>query len=284
MSPKVSIVYLTKNGGELLERSLEAVFSQKADFPFEVVAVDSGSTDGTLEVLDRFAVRVHHIAPEEFNFGLTRDLGFRLARGEILIPISQDAVPAGTDWLERIAAPFEDDSVAVVQGQDIPHEKRDTFFWEKIRLFYYTRDAKTWMKAYDNVGVSFTTCAIRRKVWEENPIGRVEMSEDKVFQKKIAEKGYKIFQAADILDYHSHMYDMKSLAKRCENEGLGWRNVGIRYTFLDMVLDLFNPIIIGALLYGLLMFKIKCLAEFFFPVIKPIYVYKGNNYTKQYVR
>jgi rhamnosyltransferase len=280
----VSIVYLTKNGGPLFQKSLEAVFSQQVDFEFEVIAVDSGSTDGTLEFMKSQPVQVYSIPPAEFNFGLTRDYGFSLAQGKILVAISQDAIPVGTEWLQNLATPFADSSIAVVQGMDVLPENGDLFYWDKIRLFYYTRDVKKWMKAYDNVGVSFTACAIRRNVWAESPLGRVEMSEDKVFQKKIAEKGHKIARAREAMDYHSHMYDVKSLAKRCENEGLGWRNVGIRYSFFDMIQDMYNPLVIGALFHGIVTFKIKCLAEILFPVIRPFYVYKGNNYTGNYVR
>lgn len=282
--PLVSIVYLTKNGGELFRKSLEAVFAQEVDVPFEIIAVDSGSTDGTLDLLRSLPVRLYPVAPAEFNFGLTRDFGFSVAKGEILIAISQDAVPVGTDWLLNLLSPFTDEDVAVVQGLDVLPKDTALFFWDKIQLFYNTRDCKKWMKSYDNIGVSFTCCAIRRSVWEENPLGRVEMSEDKVFQKRIVEKGHKIIFQEEAMDYHAHLYSISSLAKRCENEGLGWRGVGMRYSFLDMTLDMINPVMIGVLLYGLLTFKIRCRAEIFFPVIRPYYIFKGNNYTRRYVR
>ena len=99
MNPFVSIVYLTKNGGRLFKKSLEALFSQKVDFGFEVIAVDSGSTDGILDMMKNYPIRVYQIDPEEFNFGLMRDYGFSLARGEIIITLSQDAIPVGTGWL-----------------------------------------------------------------------------------------------------------------------------------------------------------------------------------------
>jgi rhamnosyltransferase len=62
-SPRASIISLTKNGGELFRQSLEIVFRQKVPFPFEVVVVDSGSTDGTLDVLVQKPTQVEYIAP-----------------------------------------------------------------------------------------------------------------------------------------------------------------------------------------------------------------------------
>ncbi len=284
-NPRASIVYLTKNGGRLFDKSLAAVYSQKPNFDFEVIVVDSGSTDDTLEILKRYPVRQYSIPGDEFNFGLTRDFGFGLAKGDILISLSQDAVPAGHDWLKNMIAPFEDGSVMAVQGLEIPPADQDIFFWEKYRLFYYTRECRRWLRRNDNIGLSFTCCAIRRSAWLEDPLGRVEMSEDKLFQKRMSAKGYKIFLQRDARDYHSHMYrDIKSLAKRCENEGLGWRIAGERYSFADLVMDIFNPLIIAVLAYGLLTLQVRHWPELLFPLIRPICVFKGNNFTTHYVK
>jgi rhamnosyltransferase len=283
VGPRVSVVYLTKNGGDLFRKSIEAVFSQTVDFEYEVVVVDSGSTDGTLEFLQKYPVRVASILPDQFNFGLTRDFGFSLAKGAILVAISQDAVPAGTDWLQNLVSPFADDSIAVVQCIEVLPKDRKVFYWDKIRLFYNTRDCKKWVRKYSNYALSFACCAIRRKVWEENPLGRVEMSEDKVFQKNIMAKGYKIYVQKKAKSYHAHTYNVKSLAERCENEGLGWRNVGIDYSFFDVLKDIFNPLMFVALIFGLVLFQIRHLSELLFTVIRPIYVFKGNHFTRRYV-
>ena len=284
MGPRASIVYLTKNGGEIFRKSLEAVYAQQVDFDYEVIAVDSGSTDGTLDILKSYPVRLYQIPPDEFNFGLTRDYGFSLAQGEILVVLSQDAVPVGTSWLHDITSPLDDDSIAVVQGMDIlPGDGDNLFYWDKVGLFYHTRDCKKWMAAYDNIGVSFTSCAIRRTVWEGNPMGRIEMSEDKVFQKRMRGKGYKIFFQREAKDYHSHIYTATSLAKRCENEGLGWRNVDIEYSFMDMLKDIFKSEILFHLIRGLYTLEISRFSELLFPLIRPIFVYKGNKFSEKYV-
>ncbi len=285
MNPQVSIVYLTKNGGTLFEESLKAVFSQKSSYEYDVIAVDSGSTDGTIEILRRYPVRVYQIRPEEFNFGLTRDYGFSLAKGDILISLSQDAVPVGPDWLNDLVSPFfEDRSVAAVQGMDILPDDQYLYYWERIRMFYFTRESRSWIKSHHGIGMSFTSCAIRRRVWEDNPLGHVEMSEDKVFQKKITDKGYKIIFNRKAMDYHFHIYNLRSLARRCENEGLGWRTVGQDYSIFDMFMDLFNPVIFGAFLFGVMTLRIKRLSEVFFPIVRPVYIYKGNHFTRSYVK
>lgn len=284
MGVKATIVYLTKNGGPLFRESLDAVLSQEAPFEFEVIAVDSGSTDGTLETLRARRVRVYSISPDEFNFGLTRDYGFSLAKGEVVIAISQDAVPAGNVWLKELVSPFEDPSIVAVQGlEDIPSGV-DAFYWHKARLFYYTRECMNWIEEYNGIGLSFVCCAVRKSVWEKNRLGPVEMSEDKVFQKKLSGKGERIMLQEKAVVFHSHQYGISELAKRCENEGLGWRNAGQRYSFCDMVIDFFNPGVALGYLRGLVRLEIRRPAEFLFPFIRPVFIFKGNHYTKKYVR
>jgi len=281
--PYVSVIFLTKNGGSLFRESLLAVLSQKTDFAFEVVAVDSGSTDGTLELLKEQPVKLHTIPPESFNFGTTRDLGFSLGQGEILIALSQDAVPDGNNWLQLLCKPFNDPVVAAVQGKEKPWPDRNVSFWNKIGLFNFTREAKRWRKSHQGVGLSFVNCAVRRSVWEANHLGRVEMSEDKVFQKMLAAHGHRIVRAPEAKVWHSHQYDRRSLGKRCMNEGLGWRQVGVNYSRLEMLLDMFHPLIWLVLVYGLLALQIRTSAEFLFPWIRPFCLHEGNHSTDKYL-
>ena len=77
----VTIILLVKNGERYLAESLVAIFAQKADFVFQVLAIDSGSQDRSKEILARFPVLLHEIAPEQFNHGETRNLGAQLRAG-----------------------------------------------------------------------------------------------------------------------------------------------------------------------------------------------------------
>jgi rhamnosyltransferase len=281
--PFVSVIFLTRNGGSMFRESLQAVLSQETNFPFEIVAVDSGSNDGTLEFLKGQPVRLHSISPDSFNFGTTRDLGFSLGTGEILVTLSQDAVPAGNDWLRHLCEPFEDPCIAAVQGREVSWSGRDVFFWNKIGLFNFTRETQAWGRSHQGVGLSFVNCAVRRSVWEANRLDRVEMSEDKVFQKMLTEQGHRIVKAREAKVRHSHQYDRKGLVKRCKNEGMGWRNAGMNYSRSNMILDMFHPLIFLALIFGLVTFQVRTSAEFLFPWIRPICLYEGNHSSDSYI-
>src|SRR5215472_9165657 len=102
----VSILILTRNGMETLPATLDRIAEQKRDFPLEVVAVDSGSTDGTAELLTRRADRVIPIAPTSFNHGGTRNLGIGHCKGDLVVLLVQDALPDTDNWLATLIEPL----------------------------------------------------------------------------------------------------------------------------------------------------------------------------------
>ena len=118
--PEVSILLLTKNGRPDLEGVLTALFAQRFAGNFEVVAVDSGSTDGTLELLQRFPIHLTRIPPDEFHHARTRNFAAGLATSQILVFLSQDAIPASDKWLQSLVSNFDDPTVGAVYGRQIP--------------------------------------------------------------------------------------------------------------------------------------------------------------------
>ncbi|MBI5192114.1 MAG: glycosyltransferase family 2 protein [Nitrospirae bacterium] len=277
----ISIVYLTKNGGELFKDSLGSVFEQKIDKKFEVICIDSGSTDSTLDVIRKYPIGLYQLKPEDFSFGPARDFGFSKAGGEIIVTLSQDVIPCNEKWLYYLTEPFVSPDISVVQGQDVVPAKKDIFFWEKAGHFYFTREIRKWVREY-GIGLGCTNMAIRRNVWMECKFGNTPMSEDKSLQIILHKKGYKIVYVEEAQAYHGHSYNMNSLIKRCENEGLGWRYVDVGYSFVDMIIDILSLRKFIILLVGTFTRKITSLSAFLYPVIRPIWLFKGNHFTKKY--
>lgn len=104
----VSIIILTKNGMPLLERVLSAVFNQKTQYKYEIIVIDSGSTDQTLDVVKKHSARLHQITSQEFSHSQTRNLGASLSKADkYLIFLNQDAVPTDEDWLNNMVKSIE---------------------------------------------------------------------------------------------------------------------------------------------------------------------------------
>ena len=284
--PKASIVIPSKNGGPLFGRALESIFAQRAPWPFEVIVVDSGSDARSLDIVRAFPVRLHAIPPREFNHGRTRDLGAQLAGGEHLVFLNQDAVPCADDWLRSLLEPLvEGDRYAAVQGGIREFTDRPRFFWDSCGArFYFTRESERWIPRYGGIGFSTVNAAIRRAAWEACPFGEAAIMEDKKWQRQACARGWQIAHQPDAAVYHTHVYDLPGLVRRCQQEGFGWRLVGETYSVGDMVRDTLSRAKYRDLWRGLRSGRVGTVAELLFPVLRPWLVFRGNRLLRRYPR
>jgi rhamnosyltransferase len=216
------------NAGPDFGTLLEKISAQKADFSYEIVVVDSGSTDGTPELAERYGAVVHRILKSEFSHGGTRNLGISLSRGEYVALTVQDAVPLDEHWLSAMVEVMDrDEEVAGVYGRQVPHgraslltraltnglasasmERWEQFIedWKQYRKLPPNRRRR--LAAFDNVG----SC-IRRSVWREIPFEKTNFAEDLRWGKSVVEAGYKIVYEPHSAVFHSHergaLYDLR---------------------------------------------------------------------------
>lgn len=216
---EVSIIVLTKNAGAGWEKLLQRLFSQKFDGKYEVIVIDSGSTDDTVPVARRFPAKLVQIPPEEFHHGRTRNLGAGLARGEILVYITQDALPLQDDWLQKLLDNFTDPSVAMVCGRQIPwqHTKPP----EKFFHLYNFPDFKICITAHDpdyyhdNLFISDVNSALRKDVWQRFRFSeKVIVAEDKELAKRLLNAGWKVVYEPEAPVYHAHDLTLKEAFNR----------------------------------------------------------------------
>ena len=211
---RVSVVIPVKNGRATLAVCLEAILAQTV--PSEIIVIDSGSTDGTLELLARYPVQVHPIAPAEFNHGETRNLGVRLARGELVAMTVQDARPVDDRWLERMVKHFDDPQVAGVCGQQVvPHElDKNPLQWFRPysqpvpRKIHFANPAEfKQLPPAEQValcGWDDVTAMYRRSVLLENPFQRTNFSEDAIWARDALAHGHALVYDSNAKVYHYH--------------------------------------------------------------------------------
>ncbi|MEA3239277.1 MAG: glycosyltransferase [Candidatus Bipolaricaulota bacterium] len=108
----VSVVVPARNEEELLPRCLSALRQQQFD-DFEIVVVDSASTDRTRQVAQSFGARV--IRVEEPGVGRARQAGFEAATGDIIVSTDADAI-SKPDWLQQTVVPFTNPLVIATFG------------------------------------------------------------------------------------------------------------------------------------------------------------------------
>ena len=107
ISPDVSIIILTYNKIRMLEMSLSAIFSQRSNLTYEVIIIDSSSTDGIEKLTSGFNVKLVRIDKKEFHHSKTRNLGVSLSKGRYVVFLTGDAIPHNSSWLANLVMPLE---------------------------------------------------------------------------------------------------------------------------------------------------------------------------------
>ena len=280
-APDISVVIPTRQGGAGLARCLAAIGGQTTRRTVEVLCVDSGSSDADLRMMREHGARIVRVDGGDFDHGLTRDLGARESRGRVLVFLNQDAVPTDPWWLDRLTDPlFAPGGPAAVQGGilEVP-ESRQRFYWTSCGpRFYFTKESRRWIERYYGIGFSTVNAAIRREVWERHPFGRAPIMEDKKWQRDAVAAGHAIGLAPEASVYHTHDYAWRALLRRCYSEGIGWRLVGERYSFADMVTDLCQPEMLAELWRGMRRREVHTWAEALFPVLRPVMLFRGHRW------
>ena len=218
-APLVSIVVPTFNGAATLPDLLSAVRAQHADFAFEVIAVDSGSTDGTVPLLEAAADQVLRIAPGTFNHGATRNHAIAAGRGVFAALLVQDAVPASPEWLARLVAPLRADSgLAGTYARQIPQAGASPLTRHYLERWAASSTApreaalagpaeleslppldRYLRCVFDNV-----SSAVRRSVWERHPFPVTPIAEDAEWARDVLLAGHRLAYVPDAVVVHSH--------------------------------------------------------------------------------
>ena len=216
--PSISIVVPTLNGASTLPSLLEALSRQRVDRPFDVVAVDSGSTDGTVELLRASGVTLITIPGRTFNHGLTRNLGIEASTGELIVLIVQDAVPASDTWLTALTQPLTlDVCLAGTFARQLPRPDAGA-----ITRHYLARwlaaspaprtvdatsaelDALPPLDRLDRCTFDNVCSCIKRSVWRQHPFRETPIGEDVEWAREVLLSGYRIGYVPDAAVVHSH--------------------------------------------------------------------------------
>ena len=239
----VTVAIPVLNGARYLDEVLAAVRNQRVGRELELLVVDSGSTDGSLEIARQHGARIHQISRSEFSHGGTRNLMMEIAQGEHVAFLTQDATPANEDWLAALLQAFElTDDVAAVFG---PHDARPSAShmiraemerhfenWGHGREIDVQRlngspaglaayRAEPWRLTF----LSSVNCCLARWAWERVPFRDVPYAEDQLLGRELIEAGYaKVFQPqARVL--HSHDFGPVRFFRRYFDEFRGLREV-----------------------------------------------------------
>jgi rhamnosyltransferase len=215
-----SILVLTKNGSKDIGSLLQSVYSQEKVRASEVVLIDSGSSDATLQIARQYPVRVEHIRPDRFHHARTRNLAAELTSSEILVFLSQDAVPASPTWLAAMLANFEDAGVGAVYGRQLPKSQSSLERQNVLETIYGEQRLVKDPALGNRLGYRFyhfsdANSAIRRSVWQATRFPEeLAVFEDLGIAKQILDAGWKIVYEPHACVFHSHQHSTLELFQR----------------------------------------------------------------------
>ena len=207
---------------------LPALEAQRLDGGFEVCAIDSGSDDDTVAILEKFGACVQHIRRSDFRHGPTRNQCALDSHGEFLVFMSQDVVPADEHFLAELVAGFEDERVAGTYSRVLPHEDDDPLAARTV-LDLPESSEEPWVRDLDGIGPVWdldplerarylrfnnVASAIRRSVFEEIPFPDVGFAEDFAWAARALTAGWRIAYAPKSVVYHAHSYSLKEAYRR----------------------------------------------------------------------
>jgi rhamnosyltransferase len=197
------VVIRAKNEARFIEETLAAIFDTSALAPSQVVVVDSGSTDGTQDLVRAFPTQLIQISPEEFTYGFALNLGVANTDAELIATLSAHSLPANSDWLRNLVEPFATPRVAGVYGRQLPRASATPLELIGMRLTGVLSETPRFLDGrplFSNANGAF-----RRSLWLEHPFDeQIRGAEDIAWVRTMQERGYLIAYQPTAAVYHSH--------------------------------------------------------------------------------
>jgi rhamnosyltransferase len=223
--PNISVVIPVKNGMPEIIDCIKGINAQSIPVA-EIIAIDSGSTDGTCEFLQSVNnVKLYKIESSEFNHGKTRNFGYSLSTGDYILFTVQDARAYNEFWIEELLKGFVDDAVVGVCGhQVVPHQDNtNPAEWYRpvsspsLKRVQFTNDdfihlspaEKKVACSWDNVSAMYKRLILNKISFLESSYG-----EDALWAKQTLEKGFALVYNSAAIVYHFHYADRDYTFKR----------------------------------------------------------------------
>lgn len=217
----VSIVIRTKNEEESIDATLRKIKEQEFSGTYEIIVVDSGSTDATLDIVRNYDVRLLKIPQKDFSYGRALNMGAGAASGQFIVNLSAHALPANNRWLTNLLAGLYQRGVAATYGRQSsrghlnPFEARlnEHFFGSKTLRFNLQSGRILKANHFTNSNASF-----KKDVWYKFKFDeRVPWGEDVVWQKEVIRAGFSIIYSPDAAVYHTHKINLPSVYSNSKN-------------------------------------------------------------------
>lgn len=216
----ISVIIPTLNAGVYIKNLLSMI--QKQDMQStEVIIIDSSSDDRTVDIARDFHTKIIEIPRHTFNHGRTRNLAAREARGDILVFMTQDALPVDETLLRNLTSPLQTPDIAATFGRQIPKTDASPleiftrhFNYPDHRIVKELGDVKLYgIKTFflSNVCSAFKKKDfIKVGMFPEDIIA----NEDMIIAAKLLINGYRVAYVPEAKVIHSHKLSLLQQFRR----------------------------------------------------------------------
>jgi rhamnosyltransferase len=188
----------------------------------QMIVVDSGSTDRTLEIAGRYLTEILRIPPREFSFGRSLNFGCVKAKSPLIVMASAHVYPVYNTWLERLLTPFSQKEIALVYGKQRGDE---TTRYSEQQVF------AQWFPERSNPNQEHPFCnnanaAIRRELWEKIPYNEdLTGLEDLDWAQRALRSGHRLAYCAEAEVIHIHNETPSRIYNRYRREAIAFRRI-----------------------------------------------------------
>lgn len=219
----ISLIIRTYNEQTFLEELLTKSLDQEIEEEVEVVIVDSGSTDNTLEIANKFPTNIVHIKKEDFSFGRSLNLGIEAAKGDIVVMISGHCIPYDKQWLKNLVAPIRNGKSQYTYGRQIGGPKTKYSENKLFDKYYGAKDRIPQNDFFCNNANS----ALSKSAWEEHSFDEdLTGLEDMDLAKKLFSKSKRsIGYCSQATVIHHHDETWSQVKTRYEREALALQSI-----------------------------------------------------------
>jgi glycosyltransferase involved in cell wall biosynthesis len=222
-NPVVSIVIPIYNGGSLMLDVVRQVLRQKINGEYEIILVDSSSSDTSIELLPVDSrVSIYRIPKHTFQHGRTRNLGVALSRSPLVAFLTQDALPVSDSWLANLVRPLDADTRTVaVFGRHVGHDNHPACLHESLAEHFERLRHEPFANKHHDLALYYSpsphyrqrlhfysdnNSCLRKEIWRKYPYPDVDYGEDQLWADKMIQCGYTKVYAHDAIVKHSHLY------------------------------------------------------------------------------
>jgi len=235
-TPIASVIMRSFNEAWALRETLPSLQAQSFG-PFELIVIDSGSTDGSQELIRAAApAQFVQISPQEYNPSRVMNQGMRLARADFALFLNADATPQGSNWLQPLFEALQPSRVAACFGRQIPRpDCQAVYACDYERCFGLQRQSAKWDHFF-----SMVSSGLRKDVWAERGFREdLQYAEDDEYTRWCKQQGYEVRYVPESVAMHSHNYTPEQARKRRFGDaraiGKSWRGKRGEYNWLKTV-------------------------------------------------